>query len=450
MPASESTPGDMNYEECLAYLDRLGNEVLTMKLGLETLRKVLRSLGDPQRRFPAILIAGTNGKGSVARFLSGILVGCGIRTGLYTSPHLLRPEERIVVDNESISSIGFAKALGQVVDTIRQMGLVCHPTYFETLTATAFFHFAAARVEIAVLEAGLGGRLDSTNVIDPILSVLTPIGLDHQNVLGNTLAEIAAEKAGIIHPGRPVVSSPQRRPAMEVLRSRAAARKCFFRQVVGAEIQFCSSREGKYGFSYRGIQSCLRVFGRHQVENAVLAIEASEILRQAGWPVHLAGMKEGLSSVLPWSVLQKVAEHPAVFVDGGHNPDAARCLAEFLHAHTQTPRTLVFGMMRDKDLDQVFGALSPCFERVFLTQIDSPRAARLEQLRSVVPGGIPCAQPMEALRRAKRASRTVLVAGSFFLAGQVLKELAGVSHRLVGVNPEGMVSSSPGFPNPGR
>ena len=199
----------MNYRESLHYLRQLGDEVLTMKFGLSTMRSLLAALGDPHRSYPAVLIAGTNGKGSVARFLGSILRADGICCGLFTSPHLIRVEERFRVDGESIPESDFANCLTEVVRTVRTLELPCHPTHFETLTALGFLYFARKRVSIAILEIGMGGRLDSTNVADPILSILTSIGYDHQKYLGNSLGEISREKAGILRPATPAIVAPQ-------------------------------------------------------------------------------------------------------------------------------------------------------------------------------------------------------------------------------------------------
>ncbi len=409
----------MNYRECLDYLDRLGNEVLTMKFGLETMRLLLGRLGDPQLRYPSILVAGTNGKGSVARFLAAILSASGYRTGLYTSPHLVHVEERIAVDGRTIARDRFAAAFSRVSEAILSLGPPRHATYFETLTATAFAAFSEAEIDIAVLEIGMGGRLDSTNVVDPEVSVLTPIGLDHQHILGATVAEIAAEKAGIIHPGRPVVSAPQVPDAMRVVRARAEDLGSPLEVVDPSEIASQPTSDGRHRLAYRGRSARLRVFGRHQAENAALAILASDTLQSRGWILPKRSVEKGLSGVQPYAAPRRLRRDPDLFIDGGHNPDAARRLASFLLEHTQPPRALVLGMMRDKEIGEFVAVLRPAFETIYLTRIESERAATVEDLLGLVPDGRAEPDPLRAVQLASADARTVVVAGSFYLAGQV-------------------------------
>jgi len=199
----------MNYSECGDYLEKLGNEVLTMKFGLDTIRTLLRALGNPETGYPSLLVAGTNGKGSVARFIGSVCSKSGLKTGLFTSPHLVSVTERLNIDGHPISRERFAQELTAVTETIAELELEAHPTFFETITATALRYFAQEEVDIAILEVGLGGRLDSTNAVNPILSILTGISYDHQQYLGETLGQIAAEKAGILRASRPALSHPQ-------------------------------------------------------------------------------------------------------------------------------------------------------------------------------------------------------------------------------------------------
>ncbi len=411
----------MNYHECLAYLDRLGNEVLTMKFGLDAIRRLLSELGDPHLVHPSVLVAGTNAKGSVARFLGGILSAAGLRTGLYTSPHLIDVQERIAVDGSPIPADRFAAVFSEVVAAIAGMDLEFHPTYFETLTATAFLEFAQSRVEVAVLEIGMGGRLDSTNVVDPRVSVITPIGLDHQHVLGDTIAKIAAEKAGIIHRGRPVVMAGQDPVAAKVVRERARELGCQVTEVDRSELVSSPDEDGCHRIQYRGVQARLRVAGAHQAENAALAVLAAESLRLQGFPLPVEAIVAGLEGTPPYAAARKVATAPDLFIDGGHNPDAARSLARFLYRHTRPPRALVLGMMRDKQIGEFLTILRPCFDAIYLTRVDSPRAASLQELAGWEPSGIPCASPLEAVRRARSGGNTVVVTGSFYLAGEVAR-----------------------------
>ena len=410
----------MDATQCLAYLGRLGDEVLTMRLGLEPFRLLLGQLGHPHLRFPSVVVAGTNGKGSVTRFLGSIMSSCGLRTAVYTSPHVIRLEERFVVDGEPISPQEFAVCFSRVAETIRQAGLRHHPTYFETVTATAFQYFARRRVDLAILEVGMGGRLDSTNVVDPRLSIITPVGLDHQKQLGDTVEEIAVEKAGVLRPGTPVLLSPQREEVRRVLGERAAHLGAPVHDLDLPSLSPLEERRGRYSFSFRGANYRLAVQGKHQVENAGVAIQASEILEEQGFSRHQSGVREGVEKSSSLGVLQKIGGNPEVFLDGGHNRDAVANLASFLRAHTTPPRSLVFGIMRDKEVENALQLLEPRFERIYLTSFKSPRVASSERLKAACPRGVVEPDPVSALKRALGKGATTVVAGSFYLVGEIL------------------------------
>ena len=211
-----------SYQHAVQFLYALGNEVLTAKLGLERITTLLEALGNPQRAYRVVHVAGTNGKGSTCAMIDAGLRSAGVRTGLYTSPHLIEPTERIGIDGREVSREQFARAFDVVHETAGKLALDCHPTYFETVTAMAFWLFREARVETAVIEVGLGGRLDATNVVEPALTVITPIDFDHQSYLGDTIESIAAEKAGILKVGVPAIIARQRREALQVIEARAA------------------------------------------------------------------------------------------------------------------------------------------------------------------------------------------------------------------------------------
>ena len=412
----------MDHSQCLAYLDRLGNEVLTMRLGLKTMRHLLQALDSPHRRYASVLIAGTNGKGSVARFLRSMLSCNGYRTGLFTSPHVVDLEERFVVDDYAIRSEEFARHFTRVAEAIEKSGFEHHPTYFETLTATAFVYFAEKQVDIAVLEVGLGGRLDSTNVVEPVLSVITPIGLDHQQALGHTIEQIASEKAGIIHSDRPVLISKQRPQARQVVLQEAANKKARVIELDPSSVRWSDAGQGKYSLDFRGYSCRLPVNGRHQVQNAAIAIEALTILDGYGFPHSPDSVPEGIRRTRLLGVIEKVGDDPMFLVDGGHNQDAAEALAAFVEAHSHRPRSLVLAMMRDKEVGQVLRRLQPLFDRVFLTQFRSERAATVEELKRIFPSGIPEPDPIRACERATVSSATVVAAGSFYLVGEILGE----------------------------
>lgn len=414
----------MNYAQCLTYLEKLGNEVMTMKFGLETIRKLLQPLGDPHLKFPSVLIAGTNGKGSVARFLNSVYTACGIRNGLYTSPHLIRLEERFVVDGLSVKPEIFAHYFTRVVDAIGQLQLSSHPTYFETLTAVAFLYFCEQKVELAILEVGMGGRLDSTNVVDPLLSILAPVGLDHQRFLGETLEAVAREKAGILREGQPALMAPQQPEVRQVFLSEAATKKIELRELDTPAIECLGSSDGRYAFRFHGLECKLPLYGKHQVANAALAVQAVEILGRSGFSVPKSCIKKGIEETCWMGRIQVFGRDPTIVLDGAHNLDAAKSLVDFLKQHTRAPRTLVFAMMQDKDIALVLERLEACFHRIYLTCVDSSRAASVDELKSLFPSGVPVKDACAAYRQALGSSAaTVVVAGSFYLVGEILKRL---------------------------
>jgi len=414
----------MNYDESLDYLDRLGNEVLTMKFGLETIRTLLESLGRPHLKYPSILIAGTNGKGSVACFLNSVCSASGIRNGVFTSPHLIRPEERIVVDDTPVKPEVFAGCLTRVVEAVGQLGLPSHPTYFEILTATAFICFVEQEVELAVLEVGMGGRLDSTNVVEPLLSILTPVGLDHQKFLGKTLESVAGEKAGILREGQLALTALQKPEVRQVFVSEAAAKKVELVELDASAIDCLDSTDGKYRFGFHGVEYRLSLCGRHQVENAALAIQALELLAGRGISVSGSSMVKGIEEAHCDGRIQILSRNPTIVLDGAHNSDALGNLVAFLSEHTREPRTLVFSIMKDKEMASVGELLEACFQDIYLTSVDSPRAASLEALQSLLPSGVPAADPLSAYYQAlKSSAETIVVAGSFYLVGEILRSL---------------------------
>jgi dihydrofolate synthase / folylpolyglutamate synthase len=415
----------MDYPECLTYLAKLGNEVLAMKWGLDNILRVLVRLGDPHRNYPSVLIAGTNGKGSVARFLGSILSRGGYRTALYTSPHLVRLEERFVIDGETICPGAFARYFTQVIEAIDEADMESRLTYFETLTALAFLYFAEEKVDLAVLEVGMGGRLDSTNVVDPVLSIITRVGLDHQEFLGSTLDAIAREKAGIIHPGRPVLISGQRGEVRAAIIEQAAAKGAQLLELEEAAIQDVRSKDGRYSFSFRGIVYSPQLYGKHQVENAALAVQAAQFLNGAGFPLPADSIAAGISQATLEGRVQLIGSDPLVIVDGAHNRDAIENLAAFVREHTPPPRNLVFAMMRDKEIGLVLETLKPLFQTVYLTEVRSARSASLEQLLGLLPEGVPIPDPSEALRQAMMGAETVIVTGSFYLVGQIMEKQGG-------------------------
>jgi dihydrofolate synthase/folylpolyglutamate synthase len=413
--------------ELLAELERLG-----VRLDLDSFRALLAALGRPERAAPVALVAGTNGKGSTAAMLESIVRAAGYRTVLYTSPHLERVEERIRIDGEPVGSDHLAAELARVVAAAARTGLET-PTYFEALTAAAFLVCAARPPDLALFEVGLGGRLDATNAADPVLSVITPIALDHTETLGPTLTAIAGEKAGILRPGVPLVLAaqtpePERallaaahaRGAPVVRAEHAAAVRA--RRVLGLAGQWLRF-EGEAG----PVEAGLPLAGSHQADNAATAVAAAARLARGGFPaIDAAAIRRGLESVRWPGRLETVtlAGGRTLLVDSAHNAHGCAALAGFLAALGR-PYTLLFGALADKQVDAMLPLLADGAGRVVLARPESPRAREPGSLRPLVPRGRPTlveSDPARALAAAAVAAATgeiVVAGGSIFLAGAV-------------------------------
>lgn len=427
------------YDECLKILWGHGQELHHWKFGLEAIGALLRSLGNPERRYPTAIVAGTNGKGSTSAMLAAILESAGYCTGLYTSPHLVRVNERIRVNGSEISDADFAAAFSRVHQRAQELvtsQVLPHlPSFFECLTATAFVHFARAAVDFAVLEVGMGGRLDATNVTDASVAVITNIDLDHQEYLGSTLREIAGEKAGVIKTGRPVVSGCEHPVAREVIRSRCRELGAELVETGGLE---CASGlfqlDGHCGFDLEmgelklpGVT--LQMPGRFQVKNAVAAATAASKLE--GFGISSGSIRKGLEATWWPGRLEIIENRPLVLLDGAHNPAAARAVAGFIRERF-AGRTLrlVYATMRDKDVGAISGILFPLAEAVYLTRPEIGRAASPEDILASAsldpPRAVLEPDPARALGLAIERSLPediVLVAGSLFLVGAIKKAL---------------------------
>jgi dihydrofolate synthase/folylpolyglutamate synthase len=438
----------MTYDQAVRYLLTLGRELASpqqaraAKFDLENMRVMARELGNPERAFASVHIAGTNGKGSTAAMLASILRAAGIRAGLYTSPHLLRINERISVDGADISDADFAEVFERVQTVIEKLlasgALAAHPTFFECVTTMAFEFFARRKVGLAVIEVGLGGRLDSTNVIVPEVAVITQIDFDHENFLGHSIEEIAAEKAGIIKPGAWVVSAAGNEAAQEVIRRRAAEQKARLVEVDEAyRVSGLRAEDGRYQFvaaagapgpgSASEIEVRLPLPGRFQVRNALTAIAAARLLAERGFPVSDTAIADGLATVHWPGRIERLQNGPAVYLDGTHNPAGARELVAFWNEHFPGRRIhLVYGAMRDKAVDEVAGQLFPRAATVILTQSQQPRALSAEALagmtRHLAPWVEVIIEPGAALEHAiERAEPddVVFATGSLYLVGDL-------------------------------
>ncbi len=472
----------MSYDSAVANLYALGHELArtpSHKFDLDHMRVLLAALGHPERRFPSVLIAGTNGKGSTAATLASILRAAGYRTALYTSPHLVRLNERIRINGEEIEDLGFAALHHRVEQTANRLvaagQLPWHPSFFEMLTAIAFEHFAQAKVDIAVLEVGMGGRLDATNVVEPLISVITDISLDHQKFLGNTIAEIAREKVGIIHPGGVVVTLPQHPAANDVIGK--AVLECGAHAVsavpyvppVSPAADLAS--EGSYPLEVMGKQILVEspLIGRHQYRNIALAIATAVELNTAhvgtglrpvqgersspdahvgtaalGCPGERSSPK--LSHISPsaiaagirntrwpgrFQIIPAQNSWPECVLDVAHNPAGAWALRSALsQRYSERPLTFVFGAMRDKAIAEIAEILFPLAAHIVATRADNPRSATPEEIcdaaartgaQVLTAPNVPAA--LVQARSLAASQGLVVITGSIYIVGEAMREL---------------------------
>jgi len=432
----------MDYSSSIDYLFSL--QRIGARMGTRTVASLLARLGDPQDSYPGVLVAGTNGKGSTAAMLASILKAAGIRVGLYTSPHLVRFEERITVDGDEITPEEVVRMAGVVREQADQMvargGDDARPSFFETATAMAFRHFRERQVDVAVLEVGMGGRLDATSVADAVLCLFTPIDLDHQEHLGETVEAIATEKAGILKTGGRALTAPQPSEALRTLKRFAAIRGATLHEAEGMWHPFegpegsLSLASGTSAFSrIEGIK--LPLAGRHQWTNAVLAVAAATRLPGFHQRITEETVRKGLEGVRWPGRCELVGERPALLLDGAHNPAAASVLRSFLvENYTAKGKkvVLIFGAMIDKDLPGILEPLLSCASRVFVTRAETPRAADpavLETLARRFHSSVLRAPSLSAALSAARdeagADDAICVTGSLYLVGDVKALLQG-------------------------
>ncbi len=413
-------------------------ETFGIKLGLDNIARLTAALGHPERTFASIHVAGTNGKGSVTAMVHAALVAAGVRAARYVSPHLVDLTERFVIGGSPVPQQDLADAARDVLDcadALRASGeLPVYPTFFEATTAIAFELFRRARVEAAVVEVGLGGRFDSTNVVPAAIGAITSIGLDHQDLLGDTVEAIAFEKAGIIKPGMTVVTGALPDGAREVVNAVAAERNARLVDAAGTAIER-TMEEGRATMlvrtgedAYGPLRLALR--GEHQIGNAAVAIHLLEAARERGLRIGRDAIVRGLTDV-EWPgrlELIPLADGATVLLDAAHNPDGARALAAHLARwHPERP-TLVLGMMRDKDVAGIVTALLPAVSRLIATAAPTPRALPAHELagRIAACGGIDVrteSDPEAAVDLALSMDRSVCVSGSIFLVGAVRDRL---------------------------
>ncbi|HEV2903733.1 MAG TPA: folylpolyglutamate synthase/dihydrofolate synthase family protein [Pyrinomonadaceae bacterium] len=446
----------MLFNEALSYLLSLGHETLTIKLGLANTERLLAALENPHKSFPSVQIAGTNGKGSTAVMLESICRAAGIHVGLFTSPHLISITERIRINGEDISEKEFARLTERVKQTaeelLRRGELQTLPTFFEHVTAIALLAFHDAKVELAILETGLGGRLDSTTAAGAQIVALTPIAMDHEEYLGKTLAEIAAEKAAVIRPGVSAIVAPQPEEALAVIRQRSESvgvRPRLVESVLPAVPTTQDSEPGRVCATFETRNDryecvCLGLRGRHQVINAATAIMLAEALCDRGFDISRHAILSGLKNARHPGRLELWDGNPPILFDGAHNPASARALRDYLDEFVHQPVTMIFGAMRDKALNELAAILFPSAHDVILTELDNPRAATVEALAAAVPSSFDRASLHEArsvtdalqiAREINAADSLILITGSLYLVGEVqqsIRESFGGSLPAVG------------------
>ena len=438
----------MSYAAAIDQLNAMVPELHTgsgharRKFSLDEIRTLLNALGNPHLSFPSVLIAGTNGKGSTAATLASILTAAGMRTGLYTSPHLERPNERIRVDGEEISDADFARLYFRVHDKAQELVLEKRlpqlPSYFELLTAIGFLYFADAKVRAAVLEVGMGGRLDATNIVDPLLSIITDISLDHMEWLGSTISAITREKAGILRPGGTMVTLPQHPEANQVLGEIAIELRC--KGVSGAVYMPAAGTAGAYDLEVLGERITIDspLMGEHQHRNIALAIAAAvELGSKHGFAISGASIADGIKSTRWAGRLERIDIGGKKWIlDVAHNPAGAWALRSGLHTifGDEQPETLIFSCLRDKPATEMAQILFPVFERVILAPIHSSRAALLDDLESAARATGTDAVVAESVQHAidlaeefarNARGKSIVISGSVYLVGEARTILMG-------------------------
>jgi dihydrofolate synthase/folylpolyglutamate synthase len=434
----------MNYEASVRYLLSLGRELAAptqaaaAKFDLENITILAERLGCPDHAYPSAHIAGTNGKGSTAAFLESILRHAGFRTGLNTSPHLEKINERTRVNGQEISDEAFAETFSRLHERIEELlatgKLRAHPTYFECVTAMAFEYFARERVEFAVFEVGLGGRLDATNILSPAVTIITRIDFDHENFLGHSLQEIASEKAGILKPGVPLVVSEQRPEARDVILARAKTLGC---PVIEPAQVFRVDQESMQAGSVRArvtetdsgktFELAPSLPGHFQLENALNAVAAAQLLQNRGFQIPDDTITQGIANTVWPGRLEKLQSAPDVYLDGAHNPSAASELAHFLEQNFSGRKIcLIYAALRDKAVDEVAGLLFPHAADVIFTAPRTSRAVSAAQLAEIAGhhaarfSVIPDAERAFEFALAEAAPEdAIFITGSLYLVGQL-------------------------------
>ncbi len=422
---------DRAYQETIDYLFALQQHGI--KLALSNSVTLMALMGDPHRKFRSVHVAGTNGKGSTAAFIAAMLQAAGYRVGLYTSPHLVNFTERIRINDMRITEAKVVDLAGRVRDVARSAKnpgdtAALNPTFFEVTTTMAFTYFAEEGVDIAVIEVGMGGRLDSTNVITPLVSVITNLDLEHTEFLGTTLTQIAGEKAGIIKQRVPVVTGALQPEVITIIEQKAAVQKS---AVYRLSSDFVPAFFSDQVFNYRGIKTSfeklrIHMLGRYQVDNACLALATIECMREAGVVVDEAAIRRGLEQVRWEGRLEHVASKPDIYLDGAHNPAAAQKLAATIREMKSAYQriVLIIGILGDKDCQGISSALVPLVDHVVVTKPQYSRAmdvralaSEIQKMHSSVEAAETVAEAIAAAGKAASPDDLVLITGSLYVVG---------------------------------
>ncbi|HXY54486.1 MAG TPA: folylpolyglutamate synthase/dihydrofolate synthase family protein [Nitrospirota bacterium] len=444
---------DSSYQNTIDYL--FGLQKHGIKLALANSHTLMQVMGDPHKKFRSVHIAGTNGKGSTSAFLADVLRAAGYRVGLYTSPHLVSFTERIRIDNVQISEQKVVALAQRVRDGYRGVPAAdgagaLTPTFFEVTTAMAFTWFAEESVDIAVIEVGMGGRMDSTNVITPLVSVITNIDLEHTEFLGDTLESIAREKAGIIKPGVPVITGVAQPKVIEVIEREAASKRTPVYRLTKDFLLKNVRHDRTQVFDYQGMRASynnvrITMHGRYQVDNASLAIAAAECMEVSGIILSEPALRLGLERAQWEGRLERVGRRPDIYLDGAHNPASAKMLAGAVQEMKSAYRRLVLiiGILGDKDYRGILAELVPLAERVIVTRPQYSRAmdvqalaSEVQRLHSAVVTAETVGDAIAMARQTAGADDLILVTGSLYVVGEarsVLVREAGRSQQLSGL-----------------
>lgn len=410
-----------DYSDALAYLYNL--EKFGIVFGLENIRWILDCIGNPQGVLKTIHVGGTNGKGSVSAMLSHIARAAGYRVGKYTSPHLVSFTERITVNEEEITEAEVVGLTSHIRYHVENADPAKTFTFFDFTTALAFEHFRRKHVDMALIEVGLGGRLDSTNVLNPLISIITNVALDHIEYLGDDILDIAKEKAGIIKRGIPVVTGAKKGPLRIIEEAGKASGSPVY--VMGKDFSY--EKKGTQNMSYTGLTKrfddmYVNLRGDHQLENAAISVCAGELLSTYGYKIDEKDIRSGLSQVIWPGRLEVVREHPTIILDGAHNVEGVRALADFLESQLSGRRkVLIFGVMKDKEYEKMLSELNHSVDKTIFTTVSSERALVPEVLKKYVPQAIVAHDISSALNMAKSMTGekdVIVVTGSLYLIGE--------------------------------